>query len=212
MMDFGGLSRRRLLSAAGCGFGALALSALAGRSAAGDTQEIGEPHFLPRAKRVIFLFMQGGVSQVDSFDHKPRLVDEDGKKMPFDDARLRANTGKGESEQRVLKSPWTFAQHGQSGRWVSDLFPQVAGHVDDLCVLHGMHTEGVAHGPATLFLHCGATTFVRPSIGSWVIYGLGSENDDLPGFISERHSSRPNTRGPHWAKRERHRRSWSSGI
>ncbi len=141
-------------------------------------------HHAPRAKRVIFLFMQGGVSQVDSFDYKPRLARDDGKKMPFDDARLRANSGEGESSQRVMKSPWKFAQHGQCGRWVSELFPEMARHVDRLCMLRGLHTEGIAHGPATLFLHCGATTQVRPSMGSWVLYGLGTENENLPGFVS----------------------------
>jgi hypothetical protein len=83
-----------------------------------------------------------------------------------------------------MKSPWKFAQHGRSGRWVSELFPETGSHVDDLCFLHGLHTEGVAHGPATLFLHCGATTLVRPSMGSWIVYGLGSESENLPGFVT----------------------------
>jgi hypothetical protein len=83
-----------------------------------------------------------------------------------------------------MKSPWRFQQYGESGRHVSELFPETAAHVDKLCFLHGMHTEGVAHGPATLFLHCGATNFIRPSFGSWVLYGLGTENANLPGFIS----------------------------
>ena len=90
------------------------------------------------------------------------------------------------SQQRVMKPLWKFAQHGESGSWVSDLFPEIARHVDDLCFLHGMHTEGVAHGPATLFLHCGATNLIRPSMGSWVIYGLGTENENLPGFVTDR--------------------------
>ncbi len=128
--------------------------------------------------------MQGGPSQVDTFDFKPRLADEDGKQMPFDDARAIANTGSRGSQQRVMKSPWKFAQYGQSGHWVSDLFPQQAACVDDLCFLHGVHTEGVAHGPATLFLHCGSTNLVRPSVGSWISYGLGTENDNLPAFVS----------------------------
>jgi hypothetical protein len=180
-----GFSRREFLSASACGFGALAFSALAARGAIADSAtEPQAPHFSPRAKRVIFLFMQGGVSQVDSFDYKPRLAEHDGQKMPFDDARQRANTGKGDSSQRVMKSPWKFAQHGDSGRFVSELFPNMARQVDDLCFLHGMHTEGVAHGPATLFLHCGATTLLRPSMGSWVFYGLGSENENLPGFVT----------------------------
>ena len=123
-------SRRDFLRSSACGFGALAFSALAAdRASAGA-------HFAPKAKRVIFLFMQGGVSQVDSFDYKPRLAGDDGKKMPFDDARQRANTGKGESSQRVMKSPWKFAQHGQTGRWVSELFPQMARRVDDLVHRH----------------------------------------------------------------------------
>ena len=83
-----------------------------------------------------------------------------------------------------MKSPWKFSQHGESGRHVSELFPETARHVDDFCLLHGVHTEGVAHGPATLFLHCGATNFVRPSIGAWMLYGLGTENDNLPGFVT----------------------------
>jgi hypothetical protein len=179
------ISRRQFLGASACGFGALAFSALAASRAVGEgAKTLAGPHFAPQAKRVIFLFMQGGVSQVDSFDYKPRLALDDGKKMPFDDARQRANTGTGESPQRVMKSPWSFSQHGQSGRWVSELFPHMARHVDDLCFLHGLHTDGVAHGPATLFLHCGATTLLRPSMGSWVYYGLGTENENLPGFVT----------------------------
>jgi hypothetical protein len=177
------LSRRHFLRATGCGFGALAWSALASEQALAEAAG-SIAHFVPRAKRVIFLFMQGGVSQVDSFDYKPRLARDDGKKMPFDDARLRANTGTGDSSQRVMQSPWRFAQHGDSGCWVSELFPETARHVDRLCVLRGLHTEGIAHGPATLFLHCGATTQVRPSMGSWILYGLGRENQNLPGFIT----------------------------
>ena len=181
------IRRRDLLKNAACGFGYLALAGLAAeRAAAGPANPLAPrpPHFAPRAKRVIFLFMQGGVSQVDSFDYKPRLATDDGKKLAFDDARILANTGMRGSEQRVMKPLWPFAQHGQSGRWGSGLFPEINRHVDDLCFIHSMHTEGVAHGPATLFLHCGATNFVRPSMGSWVLYGLGTENENLPGFVS----------------------------
>jgi hypothetical protein len=128
--------------------------------------------------------MQGGVSQVDSFDYKPRLDRDDGKSLAFDDARVLANTGARGSSQRVMKSRWKFSQRGESGRWTSDLFPEINNHVDDLCFIHSMHTEGVAHGPATLFLHCGSTNAVRPSMGSWVTYGLGTENANLPGFVS----------------------------
>lgn len=179
------ISRRAFLRGSACGFGGLAWSALAAaESRTTSTSSLATPYFAPRAKRVIFLFMQGGVSHVDSFDYKPRLAIDDGKKMSFDDARQAANTGMGESTHRVMKSPWKFAQHGESSRWVSDLFPEMARHVDDMCLLHGVHTEGVAHGPATLFLHCGATQFIRPSVGSWVLYGLGSENESLPGFVT----------------------------
>jgi hypothetical protein len=128
--------------------------------------------------------MQGGPSHVDTFDYKPRLARDDGKLLAFDDARVIAKTGMAGSQQCVMKSPWNFRPYGQSGHWVSDLFPNVAQHVDDVCFVHSLHTQGVAHGPATLFLHCGATNLVRPSLGSWVLYGLGSENQNLPGFVS----------------------------
>ena len=181
------IRRRDLLKNAACGFGYLALAGLAAEGArAGTANPLAPkaPHFAPKAKRVIFLFMQGGVSQVDSFDYKPLLLQNDRKTMAFDDARVIANTGARGSAQKLMAPLWKFAQHGESGRWASDLFPEINRHVDDLCFVHSMHTEGVAHGPATLFLHCGATTNIRPSMGSWVLYGLGSENQNLPGFVT----------------------------
>jgi hypothetical protein len=185
------ISRRDLLKNVGCGFGYLALAGLAADQAAAesgtrpaDPLAPRPPHFAPRAKRVIFLFMQGGVSQVDSFDYKPALEKADGKTLAFDDARILANSGMRASSHRAMKPLWKFAQHGECGRWASTLFPEMSRHVDDLCFIHSLHTEGVAHGPATLFLHCGATTNIRPSIGSWVLYGLGTENASLPGFVS----------------------------
>ena len=188
------MTRRTALKTAACGFGYLALAGLTNRLAAAAAP-VGPaapanplaprlPHFAARAKRVIFLFMQGGVSHVDSFDYKPELFKQDGQNLKFDDARVLANTGARGGNQRVMKPLWNFSQHGQSGRWASDLFPQTTRFVDDLCFVHSLHTEGVAHGPATLFLHCGATQFVRPSMGSWVLYGLGTENANLPGFVS----------------------------
>jgi hypothetical protein len=179
-------SRRAALKSAACGFGYLALAGLAASRAGAAVNPLAPrlPLFPARAKRVIFLFMQGGVSQVDSFDYKPTLFKRDGQKLDFDDARVRANTGATASSQRVMKPLWDFSQHGQCGKWASTLFPQISRHVDDLCFLHSLRTEGVAHGPATLFLHCGSTSFIRPSMGSWVLYGLGSENENLPGFIS----------------------------
>lgn len=172
--------RRRLLQSTACGFGALALAGLADVAAA-KPRAAG---IIPRAKRIIFLFMQGGPSHVDSFDYKPKLIEQDGQQFTFDDARVLANTGMRGTTQRLMKPLWTFAPHGECGRWASNLFPEMCRHVDDLCFIHSLHTEGVAHGPATLFLHCGAANSIRPSIGSWVNYGLGTENENLPGFIS----------------------------
>jgi hypothetical protein len=181
------LTRRGALKAVACGFGYLALAGLATQRAGAATNPLAPkpPHFPPRARRVIFIFMQGGPSHVDTFDYKPALFERDGKMLDFHDARSIANTGEEKpSLQRVMKPPWRFAQHGQCGRWVSDLFPEMARHVDRLCFVHSLQTEGVAHGPATLFLHCGSTNFIRPSIGSWISYGLGTENENLPGFVS----------------------------
>ncbi len=185
-MNFPLHTRRSALQQMACGFGYLALAGLAAQQQARamvNPLAPRQPHFPPRAKRIIFLFMAGGVSHVDSFDYKPRLVKDDGKMMDFDDARSIARTGKG-ATQRVMKPMWEFKQRGQSGRWVSELFPEMAQHSDKLCVMNSMHTEGVAHGPATLFLHTGTTNFIRPSMGSWVNYGLGTQNENLPGFVS----------------------------
>lgn len=191
-------SRRQLLRQAACGFGSVAATAMLGQhsllNAASPAVSpsavsprlsgaVTGTHHLPKAKRIIFLFMFGGVSQVDSFDYKPLLAKRHGELMTFDDARQRAKTGKA-TEQQIMKSPWNFRQYGQTGRYVSELFPCMAEHIDDLCLLKAMRTEGVAHGPATLFLHCGSTNMIRPSMGSWVYYGLGTENENLPGFVS----------------------------
>ena len=184
-------SRRELLKSLGCGFGYIAAASLAHREAIGSTSSglgagplAAKPaHFFPRAKRVIFLFMQGGPSQVDTFDYKPLLQQRNGELETFDDARVFAKT-KEIIQHRVFQSPWKFQRHGQCGQHVSELFPHIARHVDDLCFLKGMHTDGVAHGPATLFLHTGSINLIRPSVGSWVLYGLGSENDNLPGFVT----------------------------
>lgn len=176
-------TRRRVLQDLACGFGSLALAGVMNeQSAAASVLAAKASHIAPRAKRVIFLFMAGGVSHVDSFDYKPTLDREDGKMRDFDDARSLAKRGTG-TEARVMKSLWKFRQRGETGKWTSDLFPEMAGCVDDLCFLHGMHTEGVAHGPATLFLHTGSTNLIRPSMGSWISYGLGTENENLPAFV-----------------------------
>lgn len=180
------ISRRDALKTVSCGFGFFAMAALNGLAAArsqgitNSKSSIHFPHFAPRAKRMIFIFMQGGPSQVDTFDYKPLLEKRDGDLMSFQHGASKSDP----SVQRIMKSPWEFKPHGESGHLISDLFPAIARHADDLCFIHSMQTEGMAHGPATLFLHSGATTFGRPSIGSWVTYGLGSENENLPGFVT----------------------------
>lgn len=180
-------SRRAALKSIGCGFGMLAASAMSHRQAMaakpGNPLASKVPPYIPRAKRVIFIFMQGGPSQVDTFDYKAKLGALNGQEHSFDDARVLAKTGK-VKQHRVFESPWKFRKYGDCGQYVSELFPHIAKHVDDLCFLKGMHTDGVAHGPATLFLHTGSINLVRPSVGSWVLYGLGTENDNLPGFIT----------------------------
>ena len=136
-------------------------------------------HFPAKAKRVIFLFMHGGPSHVDTFDYKPMLAKDDGKPLPFDKPRVQfAQTG------NLLKSPWGFKQYGRSGAWVSDLFPEVGECVDDISFIKSMHGSNEAHGGALLKMHTGSDTFVRPSMGAWISYGLGSENENLPSFIT----------------------------
>ncbi|MFN7731294.1 MAG: DUF1501 domain-containing protein [Pirellula sp.] len=137
------------------------------------------PHFAARAKRIVFLFMKGGPSHVDTFDPKPLLTRDDGKPPPFELPRVVfAKQG------NLLKSPWRFSQHGQSGLPISELFPNVAKHADKLCVLRSLHGSNPAHGGALLKMHTGSDQFVRPSMGAWVTYGLGTENQDLPAFVT----------------------------
>ncbi|MSR31408.1 MAG: DUF1501 domain-containing protein [Gemmataceae bacterium] len=176
-------SRRELLGHSACGFGSVALAGLlAGDSLAIEKNPLAptRPHFAPRAKRVIFLFMHGGVSHVDSFDPKPKLTLMDGKPLPFPKPKFEfAPTG------NLLKSPWKFSKHGQSGMEISELFPHIGSRSDDICLLRSMNGGNqVSHGPALLTLNTGDGVFNRPSLGAWVLYGLGSENQNLPGFIS----------------------------
>lgn len=179
------LTRREMLRRTACGFGYLALAGLCRETGVAATSHpliARVPQFAPRAKRVIFIFMQGGPSHVDLFDYKPKLQQNHDKEI--DILGYRFQNFRQTIKQRLMKSPWAFQQHGESGHWVSELFPHMAQHVDDLCFLHGMHTEGVAHGPATLFLHTGSVNLIRPSVGSWISYGLGTENQDMPSFVT----------------------------
>ncbi|MCC7421219.1 MAG: DUF1501 domain-containing protein [Planctomycetaceae bacterium] len=183
------LSRRQLLQRTAAGFGSLALASMladdsirtvrAAENPLVDPLAPRAPHFAARAKRVIFLFMAGGPSQVDTFDPKPLLTRDDGKPFPGTKPRVQfAPTN------NLLKSPWSFKQYGESGIPVSELFPHVAKCVDDLCVINSMHGTNPAHGGAKLKVHTGSDNFVRPSIGSWVTYGLGTDNANLPGFVT----------------------------
>jgi len=163
-------SRRNWLRQAACGFGSLGLAALANAA----------PMLSARAKRIIFLYMSGGPSQMDTFDYKPMLQKSGGQDLPFAIPRLQESRKLG----KIMASPFEFQQHGQSGLWISSLFPHLAKHADRLCLLNGMHTNGFDHGQAQIKLSTGSETQVRPSIGSWIVYGLGVENKNLPGFIS----------------------------
>ena len=174
------MSRRAALRAAACGFGSLGLAdLLSGATTNANPLLPKTPHFAAKAKRVIFLFMHGGVSHVDSFDYKPRLIKDAGKPLPIKRPLAFADTPPG-----PLVAPlWDFKQRGQSGLWVSDLFPHMASVADDLCVIKSMVGEGVDHGAALLQTFTGMSAVVRPSMGSWVTYGLGTENQNLPGYV-----------------------------
>lgn len=164
------VSRRDWLKLGSCGFGSLAIAGLTGEEVVAGTSAAGTPHFAPKAKRVIFLFMNGGPSQHDMLDYKPKLYSDGGK------------TGK--NKQTLLAPLWKFAQHGQSGLWISELMPHLAKQADRLCVVNSMQTDSRAHPLAIPLLHTGSFQFVRPSLGSWVLYGLGSPNQNLPGYVT----------------------------
>ena len=165
-----------MLQQSALGFGSLALTSLL---QAENPLAAKRPHFRPRAKRVIFLFMKGGPAHMDTFEYKPLLQRDHGKPLPFDKPKVTfAKTG------NLLASPWQFKPYGQCGHMVSELFPHVARHVDDICFIHGAHGTNPAHGGALLKLHTGADNFVRPSMGAWVGYGLGTENENLPSYVT----------------------------
>lgn len=165
-------SRRAALKSLASGFGYLAFADLAHRSCLAEDTGLPKPHFPAAAKRVIFLCMNGGPSHVDLFDYKPQLNARSGEPLsPKGGARL-------------LGSPFKFAQHGESGHWISELYPHLANHADDLCLIHSMQTDLPNHSQAFAQMHTGSFQFVRPSMGAWTLYGLGSENENLPGFIT----------------------------
>ncbi len=173
------LTRRGMLQQTAAGFGWLAFAAMSADIARAATS-FDSPlapklaHFPAKAKRVIFLFMQGGPSHLDTFDWKPELMASGGKTASRDTGR----------NGTLLAPQFKFSPQGQSGLPISELFPELSHHADDLCLLNGMHTSNAAHPQATIALHTGSVNFVRPSLGSWVTYGLGSESQDLPGFLT----------------------------
>ncbi len=170
------LTRRDLLKTVSAGFGWLAFKGISAQLAAAENSgplAPRAPHFSARAKRVIFLCMQGGPAHQDTFDYKPKLSADSGK----------PGVAKG-GGSKLFGSPFTFSQHGQSGLWISELFPNIAQHADELCLLRGMHTDIPNHPQAFVQLHTGSSQFVRPSLGAWTLYGLGTENENLPGFVT----------------------------
>ena len=176
-------ARRQFLSDSGLGFGALALASLLGRDAAATTSTDAAvsalPHHAPRAKRVIWLFMTGAPSQVDTWDYKPELQARSGEPLPGADQQV----GFFQTSGKCLASPFKWAQHGQSGTWVSDIFPQLSRHVDEMTFIHSMHLRANNHAPAAMELMCGLNRPGMPSMGAWLDYGLGTMNDNLPSFV-----------------------------
>ncbi|WP_289038271.1 DUF1501 domain-containing protein [uncultured Zobellia sp.] len=193
-------TRRGFLKKASLGFGSIALSSLLGptESFANDLLvskrpslvnahggALGGTHFPAKAKRIIYLFQSGGPSQIETFDYKPSLAKWHGQEIPDSVRGTQRNSGMVTSQSTfpLVQSIFDFKQHGQSGAWVSELFPHTAGVVDDLCIIKSMYTEAINHEPAVMFMQTGSQLSGRPSIGSWLSYGLGSDNKDLPNFV-----------------------------
>jgi len=186
------MNRRKMLTLASNGFGSLALYSLLGAMPIGQSliardnktgifnSVSAKPHFSPKAKSVIFLYMDGGVSQVDSFDPKPRLAKENGDN-PYD--KFKVDATQFNNIGSIMKSPWSFKQYGESGMWFSELFPHIATCADDIAMINSMYSEFPEHTNANYYLHTGIGVQGRPSMGAWVTYGLGSENDNLPGYV-----------------------------
>ncbi|MEK6247399.1 MAG: DUF1501 domain-containing protein [Planctomycetales bacterium] len=174
------LTRRQMLSHCGMGFAALGLGAMA----AADVERLLSPmaprvpHFAPRAKHVIHLFLNGGLSQVDTFDYKPAIARHEGKKLPGIGADRLGTHGAG------MPSPYKFRQYGSNGLYVSELFERLGKVIDQVCVVNSMHTDSPEHGDARLLINCGSVGQNSPSAGAWLTYGLGTENQNLPGFVA----------------------------
>src|SRR4051812_25784297 len=176
------ISRREMLQTMGVGFGSLGLAAMLADEAVAAPAESNPlapkpTHFPAKAKRIIHLFMNGGPSQVDTFDPKPQLTKYHGQKLPMDYLKTERPTG------AAYKSPYSFSRYGQSGLEVSEIFRHTAMNADDMCVIRSMHTDVPNHDPSLLLMNCGESRLIRPSMGSWITYGLGTDNQNLPGFV-----------------------------
>lgn len=197
---FQSCSRRQMLARAAGGFGAIALSGMLSElhpatAATGKPDPLAprQPHFAPKAKNVIFLFMGGGVSHVDTFDPKPQLTADHNKSLNVHNYRGHL----GDFKQHFKKAQWEFRPRGKSGIEVSDLFPHVGNMIDDIVVIRSLTTDHIAHYEATLGMHTGSFSFARPSMGSWISYGLGTENKNLPSFVVITGAT-PYARGQNW--------------
>ena len=175
-----GMNRRSFLQRFGGGLGGVALASILHADSGVGL------HHMPKAKRIIYLFQSGAPSQIDLFDHKPRLIKETGQELPDSIRQGQRLTGMSgnQSSLPLVGSPFSFAQNGQSGHWMSDLLPYTRKVADDLCVINSMHTEAINHGPGVTFMQTGSMFPGRPTIGSWLSYGLGSMNDNLPNFVT----------------------------
>jgi len=180
--------RRQFFGRSACGIGTAALATLLGRTTAGgiDSRHSSPmPHFAPKAKRVIYLFQAGGPAQMETYDYKPRLKEMHGQDLPASvrgDQRLTGFSAM-EKQLSIVASPYRFFQRGESGAWVSELLPHLAGVIDELCFIKSMQTEAVNHDPGLTMMVTGSQQPGRPSIGGWMSYGLGSENENLPAFV-----------------------------
>ncbi len=182
-----GLSRRQALSQFGHGLGAIALGTMLNPSRSNAAEQLVDslPHIAPKAKRVIFLFQSGGPSQIESFDYKPTLNKRHGEELPDSVRKGQRLTGMSVNQASLplVGSPYKFARHGECGAWVSEQLPHTAEIVDELCFVKTMYTEAINHGPGVTFMQTGSQFPGRPSMGAWLSYGLGSENQDIPGFV-----------------------------
>ena len=208
-------SRRNFLRKSSLGFGSIALSSMLSPSLGiaknfsspniSSTNSL--PHFIPKAKRVIYLFQSGGPSQIETYDYKPLLEKWHGNEIPQSLKETQRNSGmvEGQSSYPLVKSIFNFKQYGQSGAWVSELFPHTAEIVDELCIIKSMKTDAINHEPAVMFIQTGSQLTGRPSIGSWLSYGLGSDNKDLPSFVVLLSKSHPGAQPLNSA-------AWSNGF